>query len=104
MWWSNFISIFKPLLSFLRSTYSESDGSGSSTRVHIAALLSFVIGVGVSFSVMVHHKVITIEQFDSFLSAGGTFLVTSCGALYGINKLSSWAENKQNPPGSQPPQ
>jgi hypothetical protein len=83
-----------PFFKWLKSVYSESDGSGSSTRVHMAALIAFILGVGVSFSVSVHHKYVTIEQFDAFLSAGATFLVSTCGALYGINKVSSWAEGK----------
>jgi hypothetical protein len=100
-----------PFFHWLKSVYSESDGSGSSTRVHMAALISFIIGVGVSFAVSVHHKYVSIEQFDSFLSAGATFIVTCCGALYGINKVSSWAEGKTAatisqalPPDAPPPQ
>jgi hypothetical protein len=104
--------ISKAMLSFfgwLKSVYSESDGQGSSTRVHMAALICFILGVGVSFAVSVHHKYVSIEQFDSFLSAGATFIVTCCGALYGINKLGSWADgrnqtNTQSPPQSPPQQ
>lgn len=98
MWLTDILSKTKnsimPFFSWLKSVYSESDGSGSSTRVHMTALIAFIIGVGVSFSVSVHHGHITLEQFDSFLSAGATFIVTCCGALYGINKVSSWAEGK----------
>jgi hypothetical protein len=53
--------LFTAFLTWLRSVYSEPDGSGSSTRIHITALIAFVLGVGISFAVLVHNKVITIE-------------------------------------------
>jgi hypothetical protein len=106
------LKFLSSLFSWLRSVYSESDGSGSSTRVHMAGLIAFILGVGISFAVSVHHKYVTIEQFDAFLTSGATFIVTTCGALYGINKVSSWAENNQQstvptttvPPQGEPPQ
>lgn len=89
-----FIPNLTPLFQWLRSTYSESDGAGSSTRLHIGLLTVFVITVGVSFTHLVHLKVITMEQFNAFLGAGATFLVTTAGPLYGINKLADWASTK----------
>lgn len=100
--WSKLVSFFQSFILWLRSVYSESDGSGSSTRVHMAAVIAFVLGVGVSYCLSVHHKLITIEQFDAFLTAGATFIVTICGALYGINKVSSWAEGKTATAGAPP--
>lgn len=82
------------LLHFLKSVYSEADGTGSSTRVHIGLLTVFVVSVGISFSVLVVKHVITIEQFDNFLSSAATFLIGTCGPLYGVNKFADWAKNK----------
>jgi hypothetical protein len=88
-----------PLFSWLRSAYSESDGTGSSTRVHVGLIIAFTVGVGVSFAVSVHHKLISLGDFDAFLGAAAAFTTATCGALYGINKLGSWAESKtQTPP------
>jgi hypothetical protein len=91
----------KPLFTFIKSVYSD-NGQGSSTRVHMGAIIAFVLGVGVSFSVSVHHKLITLEQFDAFLGAAGTFIVTVCGTLYGINKAGSYFDGK-NGNDKQPP-
>lgn len=89
----------KPFFTWLRSVYSESDGTGSSTRLHVGLIIGFIVGVGLSLAVSVHHGHITVEQFDGFLSAGGMFIMTCCGALYGINRLADWAETKtQKPP------
>jgi len=95
------IQFVKSFFSWLRSVYSESDGSGSSTRLHIAAVLAFILGCGVSFCVSVHQKVITIEQFDAFLGVAGTFIMTVAGVLYGLNKTSEYLNNRiqqPNPP------
>lgn len=83
---------------WVRSIWSEPDGSGSSTRVHITAITAFILGVGIAFGIATHAKKISIEQFDSFLNAGATFLVTTCGPLYGLNKAADWLKNnnKQN--------
>ncbi len=96
--WSKLKLSVVSFASWLRSVYSEADGSGSSTRVHMGAVIGFVLGVGISYAVSVHHRYVTIEQFDGFLTAGATFIVTICGSLYGINKVSSWAEGKTPPP------
>ena len=83
---------------------SESDGNGSSTRLHMSALIAFVIGVGIAFGVATHEKKFTIEQFDGFLGAGATFLVTTCGPLYGMNKVSDVLNKKNNGSGNEPQQ
>jgi hypothetical protein len=90
---------FKLFGSWLRSVYSEPDGTGSSTRIHVSLLIAFVIAVGISFGVLVHHKEITVEQFDAFLGAAGAFLVATTGPLYGVNKLADWAKGRSNQPG-----
>ena len=91
---ASIMSGLKVFFKWLLSVYSESDGTGSSTRVHIGLLVMFVLGTGVSFAVSVHHKLITIEQFDSFLTSSATFLASVGGVLYGANKLSEWGNNK----------
>ena len=87
----------KQFLSWLRSVYSEVDGTGSSTRVHMSILIAFVVGIGISFGIATHQKHITIEQFNNFLNSGSTFIVTTCGPLYASNKLADWAKSKNNP-------
>ncbi len=87
-------------LIWLKSAYSDTDPKGnqigSSSRLHIGMIIAFVIGVGVSFSIATHQKIITIEQFNSFLGSAGTFTVVTTGALYSLNQLGSWAKNKTN--------
>ena len=81
---------------WLRSCYSEPDGTGSSTRIHISLLIAFVLSVGASFAHLVNLHVISIEQFCIFLGAAATFLVTTTGPLYGANKLADWAKGKHD--------
>jgi hypothetical protein len=87
-------------MNWLRSIWSEPDGTGSSTRVHMTALIAFIIGVGLSFGIATHQKRFSIEQFNNFLSAGSTFLVTTCGPLYGANKVADYLKNKNSQPGA----
>lgn len=81
---------------WVKSIWSEPNGNGSSTRVHMTMLIAFVLVVGISFGIATHLKRITIEQFDNFLTAGSTFIVTTCGPLYAANKASDWLKNKDN--------
>jgi hypothetical protein len=83
-------------LTWIKSIWSEPDGSGSSTRIHITALIAFVLGVGISFGIATHQKKFSIEQFNSFLASASAFIVSTCGPLYGANKLADWAKNKDN--------
>lgn len=85
----------KPLLSFFKSVYSD-NGVGSSTRVHIGILVTFVVAVGLSFAAAVHLHKVTIEQFNSFLASGATFLTTTCGSLYGANQIGSWLSKRED--------
>ena len=87
----------KPLFAWLKSVYSEPDGTGSSTRIHISLLTLFTISVGASFGVLVHKHSISMEQFNSFLGAAATFLVSTAGPLYGVNRLADWAKSKSQP-------
>lgn len=86
----------KKVLGWIKSIWSEPDGSGSSTRVHITALIAFILGVGISFGIATHKNKFTMDQFDSFLVTAGTFIVTTCGPLYGMNKANDWLKNKDN--------
>lgn len=79
---------------WIKSAYSEPDGSASSTRISIAVLLSFVLGLGLAFGVATFHKMITMDQFNSYLSTAGIFIMTTCGPLYGINKAADAYKNK----------
>lgn len=81
---------------WVRSIWSEPNGNGSSTRIIITAIISFIIGVGISFAVATNKKMITIEQFNNFLSSGGAFILTTCGPLYTANKAADWLKNKDN--------
>lgn len=98
--WAEILSGFK----WVRSIWSESDGSGSSTRVHISLILLFTLTSGSVFCYMVAHKSMTIEQFNGFLSTASTFIVTTCGALYGLNKAADYLNNKLPSEGNQNPQ
>lgn len=90
------LEVLKPFFSFLKSVYSEPDGTGSSTRLHITAILFFVLGVGSVFGAQVLKKNITIEQFNQFLNSGGEFVLTTGGPLYTANKAADWLKNRDN--------
>lgn len=90
----------KTFFTWLKSIWSEPDGSGSSTRVHMTMLIAFILGVGISFGVATHQKRVTIEQFNNFLNAGATFIVTTCGPLYAANKAADYLKNKNSQPGA----
>jgi hypothetical protein len=93
------LTFLTSFIAWLRSVYSESDGNGSSTRLHIAAIFAFTLGCGISFAWLVHKKTITIEEFDAFLVSATAFITGTAGPLYGVNKLADWAKsNKQNGP------
>ena len=87
---------------WVQSTYSEPDGSGSSTRVIVSALIAFIIGVGISFGIATHYKKFSMEEFDNFLNASSTFILETCGPLYGVNKAADWAKNKSTNNPAQP--
>ena len=40
-------------MNFFKSVFSEPDGSGSTSRVMIGLLTAFILGVGISFRVLV---------------------------------------------------
>ena len=89
-------------MNFWKSVFSEPDGSGSSTRIIMAAFVAFIIGVGCSFGIATHYKKFSIEQFDDFLTTASTFIVTTCAPLYGVNKLADFGKNKTTHDSNQP--
>lgn len=72
-------------LSFVRSMFSESDGSVSTTRIVIALVFAFIIGAGVTLVAKLHTPVIA-SDINNFLSSAGMFITTTCAPLYAINK------------------
>lgn len=88
-------NFLKQLFVWLQSVYSD-NGVGSSTRVHIAALLTFILAVGISFAVSVHTKLITIEQFDSFLSSSAIFFTSTAGTLYTLNQAGNVLQKRED--------
>ena len=61
-------------LPFFKSAFSEPDGTASSSRILIAMIITFVLGVGIMFATSVKKSTLTITDFDNFLGAGGTFI------------------------------
>jgi hypothetical protein len=85
----------KSVFAFLKSAYSESDGTtASSTRLHISAIVGFVLTLGSALGVLAWKHRITVEQLDGWMNAAATFLTASCGSLYGINSAKDFLKNK----------
>jgi hypothetical protein len=82
---------------FLRSVFSGPDGGGSSTRLCMVSLVSFVIGAGVALVCKLHTPV-TVTDLDNYLAAAGLFIATTCGPLYLINKGADAVKNGQDIP------
>lgn len=81
---------------WIKSVWSEPDGTGSSARILNAMIISFILGIGTAFGVLTCNKHMTLDQFDNFLASGGTFIVTTCGPLYAANKAADWLKNRDN--------
>ena len=95
------------LIKWFKSCLSEPNGNGSSTRVILAAIIAFVLGVGISFAVSTNHGKFSMDQFCTYLQSAGTFVLTTGGPLYGMNKIANVMNNKNstnngegNPPGA----
>lgn len=86
-------------MNFIKSVFSESDGTGSSTRVVMGLVVAFILGVGIAFTTLVCKKGITIEQFDNFLISGGEFILTVSGPLYGVNQVRNILNARSAPTG-----
>lgn len=82
------------LLSWLKSVLSESDGSGSTTRV----LMFFLVFAAIIWSSVLlydaHVHKITIEQFSSYLSSISNYLTITATPLYAANKAADVFNNK----------
>jgi hypothetical protein len=91
----------KEFLAWLKSAFSEPSGNGSVTRILMSMIVAFILGCGVSFAVATHYKHITMDQFNSFLGAGGLFVVTTAGPLYALNKMTDAYKNKDKDQGVQ---
>jgi hypothetical protein len=78
---------------FIKSIFSEPDGNGSSSRVLISMIVSFIVGVGIGFATRIHQP-ITMTDFVTFLGAAGMFITTTVAPLYLINKGSDAYKNK----------
>jgi hypothetical protein len=86
---------------FIKSIFSEPDGNGSTSRILITMIVTFVLGVGTGFAFRIHQP-LTMTDFVTFLGAAGTFITTTIAPLYLINKGSDAYKNKLNtPPGQQ---
>jgi len=67
------------ILAFLKSTFSEADGTASASRV-LAGSTIFMTMVWISFIVFTQHHLPDL--------GGAAMYVTAGGSLYGANKLS----------------
>lgn len=72
-------------LNFVRSVFSEPDGTGSTSRILITAIVAFVLGIGSALVAKIHTPV-TVADIDSFLGAAGIFIASTCTPMYLINK------------------
>lgn len=84
----------KSWVEWIKSIFSEPNGNGSSSRVQGTAIIAFILGMGLAFGVNTMRHKITMEQFNSYLVAGGEFILTTAGPIYGINKAADWLKNK----------
>lgn len=78
---------------FTKSVFSEPDGSGSTSRILMACIVSFIIGSGITFVTHIHGPIV-LADFDAFLSSAGVFIATTCAPLYAINKSSDAYKNQ----------
>lgn len=85
---------------YLRSMLSEKDGTGSSSRLCLVLVVVFTLGF-ISALVWKIHAPITVPDFCQAVGALGTFVLSTVGVLYGINRLGNFGDNKAAT-GSQP--
>lgn len=80
---------------FLRGVFSEGDGTPSSSRICVFAVIAFTLGFGTALVWKIHAPV-TVGEFCQALSALTLFASGICGALYGINRAAD-VLNKRAP-------
>lgn len=78
----------------IKSMFSEADGTVSLTHVIIAIVFTFVLSIGLAFALATHSNKLSMNDFDGFLNSAGTFVATSCGPLYAINRGSDYLKSK----------
>jgi hypothetical protein len=78
---------------------SESDGSGSTTRVLIFGLVIAAIAWSSILCFDAHKHKITVEQFNSYLSSIGQYLTVTATPLYAVNKTADVFNNKNKQSG-----
>ena len=82
----------------LRSMESETDGTGSSTRLCIVLVISFSLGFVTALLFKLHGP-ITVAEFCQAVGAIGLFAGGICGSLYTINRIGNAVDNRA--PGAQ---
>lgn len=70
---------------FVKSVFSEPDGTGSASRILITAIVCFVLGIGSALVAKIHTPV-SVSDINSFLGAAGIFIASTCTPMYLINK------------------
>lgn len=85
--------VLKSALIWLRSVFSEKDGTGSSTRLNIAAVTGFSLGFITALLWKVRAP-ITVAEFCQGVSAVGNFAMGFGGLLYGVNRAGNWLDNR----------
>lgn len=78
---------------FLRSMLSESDGTGSSTRVCVLLVIVFTLGFVAALLWKIHAPV-SVGEFCQAVGALTLFAAGICGALYGINRTAEVFNNR----------
>lgn len=87
------MDIFK--FPFIKSIFSEPDGTGSCSRVLIAAIVAFILGAGAVLLTKIHASLL-VADINSFLQAAGMFITTTCTPMYLINKGGNVVNNHIN--------
>jgi predicted cation transporter len=85
--------MLQKIIAFLKSQFSESDGTVSNTRVCMFAIIMFTLGWGTALVTKIHTSV-TVTELDGFLNAATFFVTGITGTLYAINKVADVANNK----------
>lgn len=81
------------LFSFLKSTLSERDGTGSNTRLCVMLIVVFALGWVTSLFSRVHGPV-TVADIRELLPSMASFVGLVCGPLYAINKAADVMNNR----------
>ena len=80
---------------YLRSMLSETDGTGSSSRVCVLLVIVFTLGFVAALLWKIHAPV-TVAEFSQAIGALTLFATGICGALYGINRAADVFNNRDD--------